>query len=453
MIRGAVRPSGRRRLYHRGRSLRYMLLPLAALLLATLACSFGGPAAPAPRWRYTVPDVWQDSSTYTQVDGPRVYLAPKLPPVYDKATQITQAPETHILTALELATGQRLWSQTVEVKFGADWVAADGRIVFIQPVTADAAAQTIIALDGATGQEVWRFADMQVDDYLLQRGECLFIFDTAGDLLCLDVASGRVLGTYPPVPTAELGEAGADGVQTRITDDAFYRLSPAGVLRVYDLPQPSLTYSVTLPLTGPPLGLDIAADRAFVFTFDEEQQRPGVQVFALPSGAEQWTADNVDELLDVVELDSQAYALLAWPDDGVAAAGLYVFDLATGELLYGVYALNQAYWVSPTGRLITYPVSGKVAALYLPTGGEVWRADSDSDGIVTIDGRGEAVYLVASNTPFMSVGSDVDRFEVYDVASGALRWRLKQGVEALTVPGAAAVLLGNAGELALYPLE
>jgi hypothetical protein len=34
-----------------------------------------------------------------------------------------------------------------------------------------------------------------------------------------------------------------------------------------------------------------------------------------------------------------------------------------------------------------------------------------------------------------------------------LRWRLKQGVEALTVPGAAAVLLGNAGELALYPLE
>ena len=271
--------------------------------------------------------------------------------------------------------------------------------------------------------------------------------------MCLDVASGRVLGTYPPVPTAELGEAGADGVQTRITDDAFYRLSPAGVLRVYDLPQPSLTYSVTLPLTGPPLGLDIAADRAFVFTFDQEQQQPGVQVFALPSGAEQWTADNVDELLDVVELDSQAYALLAWPDDGVAAAGLYVFDLATGELLYGVYALNQAYWVSPTGRLITYPVSGKVAALYLPTGGEVWRADSDSDGIVTIDGRDDAVYLVASNTPFMSVGSNVDRFEVYDVASGALRWRLKQDVEALTVPGAAAVLLGNAGELALYPLE
>jgi hypothetical protein len=130
-----------------------------------------------------------------------------------------------------------------------------------------------------------------------------------------------------------------------------------------------------------------------------------------------------------------------------------VFNLATGELLYSVDALNQAYWVSPTGRLITYPVSGKVAALYLPTGGEVWRADSDSDGIVTIDGRDEAVYLVASNTPFMSVGSNVDRFEVYDVASGALRWRLKQDVEALTVPGAAAVLLGNAGELALYPLE
>jgi outer membrane protein assembly factor BamB len=205
-----------------------VLLPLAALLLATLACSFGGRAAPAPRWRYTVPDVWQDSSTYTQVDGPRVYLAPKLPPVYDRATQITQAPETHILTALELATGQRLWSQTVEVKFGADWVAADGRIIFIQPATADAAAQTIIALDGATGQEVWRFADMQLDDYLLRRGECLFIFDTAGDLLCLDVASGRVLGNYPPVPTAELGEAGANGVQTRITDDAFYRLSPRG---------------------------------------------------------------------------------------------------------------------------------------------------------------------------------------------------------------------------------
>ena len=52
----------------------------------------------------------------------------------------------------------------------------------------------------------------------------------------------------------------------------------------------------------------------------------------------------------------------------------------------------------------------------------------------------------------MSIGPAVDHFEVFDVASGARRWQLVRGVEALPAPGTDDVLLGEAGVLARYPL-
>jgi outer membrane protein assembly factor BamB len=383
-------------------------------------------------------------------------LAPKLPPVYDEATLITVAPETHVLTALDLATGQRLWAQQVAIKCGADWLVTDDHIIFISPVTATVAsapAQSIVALDGATGEIAWRFDAMQVDDYLLLRGDCLFIFDTAGELLCLDVTSGQVMGAYPPAPAAELGEAGAQAVQTHITDDALYRLTPAGVLRVYDLPRPTLAYSVTLALDGVAVDLDIAADHALVTTFDKDQWSRTLHVFALPSGVLQWTAPETGSLSTVAAYASRHYALVARPDDDNAVPpGLLVFDLATGEQIYTVDAINHAYWISPTGRLITYGAVGQLTAYDLPTGKLVWRAASDTDGVVDLAGQGDAVYLVGSDTPFMSIGPAVDRFEVFDVASGARRWQMARGVEALPAPGTDDVLLGEAGVLERYPL-
>lgn len=431
-----------------------MLLALGALLLATLACSFDA-RAPQPAWRYEVPDVWGDSTTDIHVDGARVYMAPKLPPVYDAETLITQAPETHILTALDLNTGRHIWTEQVEIKFATDWLATAGRVIFISPATPGATAQSIVALDGATGQPAWRFDAMQLDDYLLARGECIFIFDTQGSLLCLDAASGQPLGVYPETPASELGELGAEAVQTHITDDAFHRLSPTGILRVYDLPRATLTYSVTLDLAGRPVAMAVDGGHAFVVTAMDEPARV-LQVFELPSGMKRWTASDVGTLVKVVEFDGNQYALFKRLEGNLGAnsqySGLVVYDLATGEKLYEVDALGEQYWVSPAGQLVTYPESGRLTAYELVTGKVLWQASSDTDGLAEIAGQADVVYLAGYNTPFMSVSPIYDRFELFNAADGALRWRLNRGVEALIPSDSPAVLLGDAGLLEFYPL-
>jgi outer membrane protein assembly factor BamB len=376
--------------------------------------------------------------------------------VYDKETLLTKYPETHVLTALDLATGKRNWEQQVDIKFATEWLVDAGRILYIPPVESAAGnepAQSIVALDAATGVPAWRFDAMQVDDTLLLRGGCLFIFDTGGNLLCLDVSDGRIRGSYPGVPAAELGAAGADAIRTRITDEAFYQLSPAGVLRTYTIPQPTLAYSIPLAFEGVPDALDVRAGRAFVRTRLGETMTPKFYVFALPSGQLLWDAPDTGRLAQVVSHNGRQYALIFRSNDNDATPGVMVFDLTTGEKLHVVDALNHEYWVSPGGRLITYIGAGQLVAHDLATGEQLWSAKSDSNGVVTIGGQGDAVYLVASNTPFMSVTDDVNRLEVFDAQSGELLWRIKEGFEVQVVPDAPYLLAGDAGRLALYPLS
>jgi len=280
--------------------------------------------------------------------------------------------------------------------------------------------------DAATGAPAWRFDAMQVGDTLLVRGGCLFIFDTRDELLCLDVGDGRVRGSYPGVPVAELGAAGADVIRTRITDEAFYQLSPTGVLRTYAIPQPTLVYSVPLAFEGVPDALDVRDGRAFVRTRLGETMAPRLYVFALPSGQLLWDAPDTDRLAQVVNHDGRQYALIFRLNANDVTPGVMVFDLTTGENLYAVDAINYEYWVGPGGRLITYIGAGQLVAHDLATGEHVWSAKSDSNGVVAIGGQGDAVYLVASNTPFMSVTDDVNRLEVFDVQhtlSGAVLYR------------------------------
>ncbi len=421
---------------------------LATLLLTIQACAPGGGGA-QPTWRYEVADVWGDSGAYIHVDGQRVYLAPKLPPVQDKSTLITKSPETHILTALDLTTGQRIWEQRVEIKFGTDWLTTADRVIFIAPNASEGtvSAQSIIALDGATGQPAWRFDQMQVDDSLLQQGSCIFLFDTAGRLGCLDAASGQVMGVYPGVPLEELGDIGGKGIREHITADGFYQLSPAGVLRVYKIPDATLAYSTTLEFAGRAAGLSVEADHAFLVTTPDDSEYTR-QVFDLPSGSKRWEAADTSRFLRTAEFAGRRYVLFEQSE----STGFVVFDLATGEKLYEVDASTEAYWVSPGGRLIVYPESGKLAAYDLATGAQLWRVDSDTDGPSIIDGQGDSVYLTGYRQSTWSVTPFYDRFEVFRVEDGALRWRLNRGVEALIPPGSSDVLLGDSGLLELYPL-
>lgn len=408
-------------------------LPLLTLALLLAGCAGGG-ATPKPLWR----DRLANAQTYPpllQIAGPRVLVE-------------TDNPDR--LIALDLATGQRLWEQPFATASGNQWLASDERILYIPPVAEGAGAQSVVALDAAAGTVAWRFDEMQVDDTLLLRGGFLFILDVQGRLLCLDAASGGIISRYPGVPAAEVGEAGADAIQMAITAEAFYLLSPAGVLRTYNIPQATLTGRVNLQLEGVPTALAVQAGRAFVRTqIAEKQLQPKLHVFDLATGQLLWAAFDVGPLQEVVESGGRGYALVSRPNYNDVVAGLIVFDLESGQQLQAVDALGRAYWLSADGRLITYSAAGQLSAHDLSTGQPLWRARSDSDGVQEIGGQGQVAYLIASHKPALSVTANIDRFEVFDLQNGQLLWRLEAWVRAAPAP--AGVVVAGAGQVALYP--
>ena len=237
-----------------------------------------------------------------------------------------------------------------------------------------------------------------MDDTLLLRGGCLFIFKTRGKLLCLDVGDGRVRGSYPSVPVAELGAAGADATRTRISDDAFYQLSPAGVLRTYAIPQPTWSKASRSRSKGCPTRWTLGPGAPSSAPGWGRRSCPSCMYSRCPLASCGGTRRTPVAWPRWSAMTAADHALIFKPNDNDATPGVMVFDLTTGEKLHVVDALNHEYWVSPGGRLITYIGAGQLVAHDLATGEHLWSAKSDSNGVVAIGGQGDRMLSLPSCT-------------------------------------------------------
>ena len=400
------------------------------LLVTALICQACA-VAPAPRSLWTVPSPAGWTIREILVDGGRIYVAS------DAQAEGTN-PAAHRLTAIELASGKEIWSQEIDQM--VRMVVMEGRVVYLT-AAAQASSQAVIALDGLTGQEVWRLNPVQEATNLEVRGGYLFVVGDA-EVLCLDGATGARQATYP---------ARVAGQEPHIyvwhlfafTETAYYLLEPSGQLHTYSVPGGDETATITLPLNGAAEALAISGTRAYVHTIPGEW--PGeTTVFDLPSGGLLWRAAETNGLKNEIVAASGVYAAI------FQLNGVGIFDVASGQRLYGVDSDRSMADPETTASFLGLR-DGKLSAYDLVTGKILWSAATTGREGLALDVRGDLVYAITGKLDWGGPAYPTD-LEVFDLKSSELIWRLKQRITSATFVGDRLLVYGERN-LALVPLR
>lgn len=386
---------------------------LFTLVLTAAACLSCGSSAPRPDWVHESPGVKVAHEII--VDGQRVFIAPG-----SEATRIAPF-DARRLAAIDIGSGSELWSRPISQSNASIWTVASGLVLVVTPAEQPAARdrqQTLLALDGASGQEVWRVEQMKAPSNLVVRGATLFLTSSENELLCLDSANGDLLASLPRMaPTSEMDSNTADQVPVAFTEDAYYLLSPSGVLHSYSVPGGREAAAHQLELNGTPDAVAVHGSRAYVHSVDANW--PGeIAVFDLTSGRRLWLAEATGGLSEEVNTTVGSYALL------YKTSGLSLFDAVSGQPLYQVN--SDAHWVSldGAGKLLTL-ADGTLATTDLATGKLLWDAKTEGRLGIDVAAQNGFAYAISGAQQWGGERFATD-IELFDLETGARLWHLKQ---------------------------
>ena len=298
------------------------------------------------------------------------------------AGMVYAADQNGFVTALDEATGTKVWQRDLGAPDNSGPTLANGLIV------AGDDAGFVHALDAATGQERWRYKALgPVHSSAIAWHDLVIDASLGGDLVALDVATGRLVWSTATAGPVSRSIAEADG--TVFTGSGGATPSTPGTLAAWDAAtgrprwatrvDPGNTTSVTVSdgrvLVGEGLDQSTAADHH-------------VEAFDARSGARLWTAP---------------------------------FAAPTGKaLLIGAAAGGSVYVTA---------IDGNLYVLDATTGAVQWTAginSTQSPNGAVVDG----VLLIAS---------DDRRIHAFDIASRAPLWQ----VPVRGVPGPPAVVDGR----------
>lgn len=412
---------------------------LLSVVAAALACQSCASAAPRAIWTVEFPE---DSFVRDfHADEQRVYVTSSNRDAGEGEF------ESRRLTAFDLATGGELWSREIEQSENSHWVALAGHAIYVIPTQTPPdrpAHQSLVALDGANGQEIWRVDEMQAHSNLVARGPYLFILSTTNEVLCLDGASGALLATFPaPDPEDVMAYGAAAKGRMVFSEIAYHFLDLAGTLHTYATPAGNELSSSPLALNGEPSAFATGEERAYIHSIPAEW--PGeTSVYDIESGEMLWRAAETSGLSEEVNAASGDFAVL------FRRNGDTVYDAVSGELLYHVEA--DAHWVSTEGAgTFLAMANSKLSAYDLATGKLLWESDTAGKRALDVAAQHGVVYAVSGrqNWGGSAIPTDV---ELFDLETGQRRWRVKQFITDSAFVGEGLLLAGGS-KLSLMPLR
>jgi outer membrane protein assembly factor BamB len=412
---------------------------LFGLVAAALACQSCASPAPRPIWSVELPE---DSFVRDfHADEQRVYVTSS------KRDAGEGEFESRRLTAFDLATGGELWSRKIEQSKNSHWAALAGHAIYVLPTQTPLdrpAHQSVVALDGANGQEIWRVDEMQAHSNMVARGPYLFILSTTNEVLCLDGASGALLATFPaPDPGDVMAYDAAAKGRMVFSETAYHLLDPSGILRTYAVPDGTELSASQLALDSDPSAFAAGETRAYVHTIPAEW--PGeTSVYDIESGEMLWRAAETSGLSEEVSAATGDFAVL------FRRNGDSVYNAASGELLYHVEA--DAHWVSTEGAgTFLALANGKLSAYDLATGKPLWESDTAGGRALDLAAQQGVAYAVSGrlNWGGSAIPTDV---ELFDLETGQRRWRVRQFITDSAFVGDGLLLAGGS-KLSLMPLR
>lgn len=407
------------------------LVAAASVMLALAAC---GARAPEAIWKHEAINTLYPHEVV--VDGNRAFIAPGR----------ADAPLVRRLAAIDVNTGKELWARDIKPRDVSAWTVIADRIVYSSPAEPQAgqpARQSLIALDAATGTEVWRFGDERADDDPTWSGPYLLVPNTSSQLILLDAATGKTLAAYPAtVPAAEMNGATGNNIRATFSPKAYYLLSPAGVLRAFDVPSGRALPTLQLALGGQPDALFVAGPRVYVHT---KPGYPGqVSAFDATSGKVLWREEESFGFSEEVMTPSGPLAVL------FREKGVGVYDAVSGRKLYEALIDRQEiradgytlHGAEPQA-LLTF-TGGKLVARELATGKQMWSSGAIDTIHLAIGARDGAAFAISGyQTGDRAIYAS--RLNVFDVATGQALWTLAQPVNAAVFAGQR--LLAESGEM------
>lgn len=318
------------------------------------------------------------------------------------------------------------------------------------PVVVVATEQAVIALEPASGAEVWRYAPAEgLWPRSLAVGNGLVLVGGPGRLVALEAADGRPLWQqattgevlWPPF-IGQVVLAGTAYVGPGVAADPdgrawAYALEPASGELLWSAETES--YSLVTPVVAG--GLAIFGGSRMAESEVEEGGHLRLYAFDQAGGGRRWTADFQDGFLKSLASDGERLYYLAYTDM------VYGLEAATGRELWRYPTENWSPgFAFEGGSLYLGSDNAFVHALDGATGQARWRT-----GLAGIFNAPRARPTVSGEMLYFQ--SNDNRLYGLDRQSGAIRWQSEpqpRSRVALTVAGDRLYLAGQDGVLYAY---
>ena len=416
-----------------------------ALLSLTLACGLfqSAPSARDPLWVYANPNFSPD---YASIQSSESGLV-----TYQSGAS-NELPIS--LITLNPASGEEIFTPTPNDELVIFEGVAAGRAIFVGRVSDQVnedgdVLYPIIALDPSTGLEVWRYDGSVFESGIPRTEKYLFVSKRYSQIDVVDLMNGEVVASFTKeYDAAELFDLNPGWIRYMYTDTAIYSLSPAGVLRRYDLP--TLTLQSTLNLDIPHY-LDaffIEGDRLYVYSAEVLDSDLNLLAFDLASGTHLWELRGMRGSTVGLEF----YNGFGYVD---TVNGPSKIDLSNGQVLWSVSVQLTPFFIGDDSNGVFLVTQDGLLTAYDSTSGkELWTYRT---------GQPNSINLSAVNgVAFITTAEDLAAFESFfvpnqldavDIATGKALWRYKNPYVTLPIGTDNAFIVGYYGGITALPAK
>ena len=426
--------------------LRFNRLTLfLALLSGTLACGLFNVFIPTPKplWTYSNPNF-------------SPYYAPiKISDNKLFTYQSGKSNEQQIaLIAVDPSNGQQLWTPVPNGDLAIFESIIGNHAIFTGRVSDKVNEDgdplfPIIAINLATGLEDWHYTGSVLDSGVTRSNDYLFIPKRHSQTDVIDVKTGAVVSTFTmQYAPAEIFDLNPGWIKYIYTDAAIYSLSPAGVLRQYDLKTVKLQKTTPLDMPRYIQSAFIEANTLYVYSSAELDGDLNLLAYDLETGQRLW---------GVKGLRGSAFGLEIYKGVGYLDTlnGPSALNLTTGKILWSVPSQLASFFISDAsnGNLLVAK-NGALTAYDPSSGHKIWSRKTGLPNSLNVNAvDGVAFVTSADNPPAFQYEYIPRQLDAIDIKTGKLIWRYENSRVTLPVDAGDRVIVGYEGGVVGLPIR